>query len=76
MELKKKEAEETAAMEKAIQQVEQNLTTTTVKFSCESSSLIDVFSYFSKKTCCGYSLEAPPQKASNEYDVSTAYVFT
>ena len=31
VELKKKEVDETAAMEKAIQQVEQNLTTTTVR---------------------------------------------
>ena len=25
------------------------------------------FSYFSKKTCCGYSLEVPHQGTSNEY---------
>ena len=25
------------------------------------------FSYFSKKICCGYSLEAPQRGASNEY---------
>ena len=31
------------------------------------SKSIDIFSYFSTKTCCGYSLEAPLRGASNEY---------
>ena len=31
------------------------------------SKSIDIFSYFSTKTCCGYSLEAPHWGASNEY---------
>ena len=29
--------------------------------------LVNIFSSFSMKTCCGYSLEAFPQGASNEY---------
>ena len=28
---------------------------------------VNIFFYFSTKTCCGYSLEAPLQGASNEY---------
>ena len=31
------------------------------------------FSYDSTKTCCGYSLEAPTQGASNEYNMFTGY---
>ena len=39
----------------------------TVLFFQPKSTDYTYFSYFSMKTCCGYSLEAPLQGASNEY---------
>ena len=38
-----------------------------IKIKSKNHKYISIFSYFSMKTCCGYSLEVPWGGTSNEY---------